>query len=347
MGDSKKKVLIIGGTQFVGRHTVELLLRAGHDVVLVNRGRTGPDLFPSARKILCDRSSEEFYARLDRESGFDAVIDFCAYYPKDIERLVPSLSDVAQQYIQISSISACRARLAETSHCLRETDPLLECTKEEAIDTSPSTYGNRKAGCEQAALRQSRQGVPVTIFRPSVIYGRYDPTDRFAYWIWRVARQQPFLLPEDGVGITQRTYAPDFAQTIVSAVGNARAFHKAYNVAESGPLSLRATLAVIGRRLRVDPFKFAVPASAERLLEMQVKPWNDLPLWMPHTDLRVDTSTVREDLHPPETPTEQAIGEACDAFLEQGRQPSAGLSAERERGLVHRIQSREAGNHSN
>lgn len=331
------RILIIGGSQFVGRHTVERLLGHAHEVVLLNRGQTRPDLFKSARQIVCDRSSEKLCALLKKESGFDAVIDFCAYHPKDIERLALVLPDLTSHYLQVSSISAYQTSDGESIPCIREEDPLLDCTEEQGVDETSSTYGNRKAGCERAALREGPGGVPVTIFRPSLIYGNYDPTDRFAYWVWRVSRGEPFLLPEDGLGITQRTYAPDFSATIAAAIGQQRAFNKAYNVAESQPLSLRATLAMIGKCLGIDPFQFAVSVSAERLLKLGVKPWSDLPLWIPQTHILVDAGAVRRDLGLVDTPTEEAITETCEAFLEQGRPPNAGLSIEREQELLRGI----------
>lgn len=331
------RILIIGGSQFVGRHTVERLLGHGHEVVLVNRGRTGPGLFKSARQIVCDRRSEEFFALLGKESGFEAVIDFCAYHPKDIERLASVLPDLARHYIQISSVSAYQAAHRGSIPSIREEDPLLDCTEDQGVDETPSTYGNRKAGCERAAWQKRTGDMAVTIFRPSVIYGKYDPTDRFAYWVWRVSRGEPFLLPEDGLGITQRTYAPDFSAKIVTAIGQQRAFNKTYNVAESQPLSLRATLAVIGKCLGIDPFQCAVSVSAERLLKLGVRPWSDLPLWIPQTHLLVDTFAVRRDLGPMDTPAEAAITGTCKAFLEQGSPPKAGLSIEHEQELLRGI----------
>lgn len=317
---------------------MELLLNAGHEVVLVNRGKTGPEIFPNARRIVCDRRSNEFYSKLKKESVFDAVLDFWAYYPGDVERLMPLLPNLARHYIQISSMSAYK--LDQTPiPLIREEDPLLECTEEQAVDETPSSYGHRKAKCEQMAMRQSFDAVPATVFRPKVIYGRWDHTDRFAYWIWRVVRRQLFLLPEDGRYTVQLTFAPDFARAIVRAIGNERLYHKAYNFAETSPLNLRDKLAAIGKHLKMDPFEFAVPATAEHLLNLNVEAWADLPLWIPQTDSVIDTSKVRGDLVLDETPVERAIGKACDAFLELGRPPRCGLSTVRERELVRQIQS--------
>lgn len=332
------KVLVIGGTQFVGRHTVERLLHLGHEVVLVNRGKSGPDLFPSVRKILCDRSHEDFITLLKKERSFDALIDFCAYYPREVEKLLPILPGLTGHYVQISSVSAYRATEMDSISFIRDDDALSGCTRDEEIDRTNPTYGKRKAKCEQLAMAQSAIGVPVTIFRPSLIYGKYDQTDRFAYWVWRVAQNKPFLIPDDGLCTTQRTYAPDFAEVIISALHSKSALHQAYNFAEVEPMSLRATLQIIGEHLRIDPLKWAVSASSEQLMNMKVKTWSDLPMWLPRTNLLMDTFKIRKDLTPVETNARAAIGAACDAFLSLGKPPKAGLTPEVEHELLEKIQ---------
>lgn len=334
------KVLVIGGTEFVGRHTVEGLLTGGHEVVLLNRGKSAPGLFKGIRHIACDRGNDEIVGLLKRESGFDAVIDFCAYFPRDIEKLLPVLPSLTNHYVQISSVSAYKATEQDSIPFIRDDDPLSDFSKSEEVDQTDATYGKRKAGCDRLAMNQSREGVPVTVFRPSLIYGKYDPTDRFGYWIWKVARKEPFLLPDDGLCITRRTYAPDFSKTILKALNYQKVFHQAYNVAETEPLSLRATLQIIGDQLGTDPFDYAIPAQPDFLTQMDVKPWSDLPMWIPRTNLILDTCKVRRDLEPMETPARQAIQAACNAFLELGRVPKAGISPEREREIIRKIPRR-------
>lgn len=330
------KILVIGGTSFVGRHTVYQLLEGRHEVHLANRGKTNPTLFGDLRKIVGDRSSNEFLESIRNEKHFDAVIDFCAFYPKDIDSLLPVLSGLTNHYLQISSVSAYKTMQQEPIPFLHEEDPLFECTTEQAGDESMITYGNRKAQCERIALSQSLDSIPTTIFRPSLIYGEYDPTDRFAYWIWRVAQQRPYFLPDDGLCITRRTYAPDFARSIVKALHFKGSYHQAYNIAEAEPLSLRSTLKIIGNYLGVDPFKNAVPISADQLIRLKIKPWSDLPLWIPRTNLQLDTFKARKDFGINETPSDKAIQTACDSFLKLGKPPIAGLRTEVEQELIEK-----------
>lgn len=330
------KILVLGGTQFVGRHVVEMLIERGDEVILANRGKTAPELFPDLKKIIGERGSLDFLNRLKQEQ-FDAIVDFCAYFPDDIRKLLPLLSELTNHYVQISSISAYRSTGGESIPYLRDDAPLFDCSAEQAVDTTDSTYGQRKAKCDDLALSQSRTGTPATVFRPSLIYGKYDPTDRFAYWIWRVASKAPFLLPDDGLCITRRTYAPDFATAIVQSLGTKTLFHQAYNFAESEPLSLRATLKIIGDVLGVDPMARAVPVSTKQLRELGVRPWADLPLWIPQTHLIMEGCKIRRHLTLMETKAADAIRAACEAFLSLDRAPKAGLSTQVEAELINKL----------
>ena len=334
------RILILGGTQFVGRHVVETLIYQGHEVTLVNRGKTAPNLFQSARRIVCDRGQAEFNSALKNETGFDAVVDFCAYYPADVERLLPILPGLTGHYIQISSVSAYSAIESESISFIRDDDPLLECTPEQALDKTDLTYGRRKAKCDRLVLQQSRTGVPTTVFRPSLIYGKYDPTDRFAYWVWRVFSKKPFILPDDGLCITRRTYAPDFAATIIKAIACKSAFHQSYNFAEVEALNLRLTLKTIGDQLGIDPFEFAIPVSSKQLADLKVKSWSDLPMWIPQTNLMMDVFKVRRDLEPTETKARDAIRTASEEFLSLGRPPIAGLSSQAEQEIIDHIRAK-------
>lgn len=328
------RILVIGGTQFTGRHLVRQLLEAGHEVVLLNRGQSNPGLFSDLRIIKCDRESEEIGAQLNQEKYFDAVVDQCAYFPRDVERILGALREKTGHYILISSVSAYRSLQSETIPFIKEDDPTLECTEGEAQDRNLTSYGQRKAECERVAFAQSHSGVPVTIFRPSLIYGPFDPTDRFAYWIWRVSQRKPFLLPENGQTIAHKTYAGDLAANIVKAIGNEVVHHRVYNIGETECSSIRNTIGMIGRHLGISVEDYIVSVSADQLQAQKVRPWMDLPLWIPRTHFIMDTFRARRDLDIIETPIPTAIGLTCDEFLQRGGPPIAGLSLEREQELL-------------
>ena len=210
------KLLIIGGTRFVGRHLVAAALERGHEVTLFNRG-TQSSPFADVETIAGDRNKD-----LDKLQGrrWDAVIDTCGYLPRNVKSTAEILSGSAERYVFISSQSA----YADVSvPGVTETAPLRSLTSEQldrayAIDTAgqPSyaeLYGGLKALCEQVV----EEGMPnrVLIVRPGLIIGPYDYTDRFTYWIVRVARGGEVLAPGRPARPVQFIDARDLAAWIV------------------------------------------------------------------------------------------------------------------------------------
>jgi 2'-hydroxyisoflavone reductase len=334
------KVLVIGGTQFIGRHVVEKLLAANHEVTLFNRGKTGPTVFPDVPLILADRTSNELPNLKPLRQNWDAVIDLCAYYPLDVSRLLSILNGHTGRYTLCSSVSAYEAsKMLGPTPVMDESSPLRECSPEEATDTTMATYGERKAECERVAMRQSADGVPSIVIRPGLVYGAHDHTDRFAYWIWRTAQEKPFILPDDGLSITARTYVPDLASAFVACLNSNLALGKAYNIAETHPLNFRDTLGQIGTHLKKDPLALAVSVPSEKLLELGVEPWSDLPLWLPNMSMLIDTTRAQRDLAYKSTPTAHALATATESFLSEKRAPRAGLSSEAEARLLARMEN--------
>lgn len=329
------KVLVIGGTQFIGRHVVQRLIDAHHSVTLLNRGKTGPKLFPEVPRIHADRESPEIANLSELRQDWDAVIDLCAFFPKDVTTITDVLKGRAGRYILCSTLSAYQSSAMEgPTPIIDETSPLRGCSEIEARDTTLASYGQRKAECERVAMGQHSTGVPTIILRPCVVYGKFDHTDRFAYWIWRASRPEPFILPDDGLTIIRRTYAPDLAKAFEASLTSHSALGNAYNIAETDPLSFRDTLFWIGKRLGTSPLEHAVSISGDELTQRGIKPWVDLPMWLPQTNLLVDTYRSRRDLAFVSTPAEQAVGDAADAFLSEGREPRTGLSRSVEQEII-------------
>ena len=321
------KILVIGGTQFIGRHVVSKLVQDGHSVTLLNRGRTGPNLFPDLPTIKADREAEDFTDNQALKRDWDAVVDLCAFYPKDVDRLLKTLKGQAGRYVLFSTLSAYVASAVDgPTPIIEEGSPLRPCSIEDAVNRTMSSYGRRKAECERVAMAQNSAGVPVVILRPAVVYGEYDHTDRMAYWIWRASRNTPFILPDDGLTITRRTYAPDLAVSCSAAVRERAALGNAYNIAETDPLSFRDTVYWCGVHFGTKPLEYAVSVSSERLEANGVKPWVDLPMWIPKTNLLVDTYRSRKELGFQSTPAARALADAADAFLREDREPKTGLS---------------------
>ena len=176
------KILLIGGTQFVGRHLVEGARAAGHELTLFHRGQTNPDLFPEVEHILGDRATD-----LDRLAGrhWDRVVDLCGYLPRIVSLSASALRLSADHYTFISSISVYRD-LDQSVEPLDEMCPVITLPDPTVEVITGDTYGGLKALCETAA-RQSFDHTRVLIVRPGLIVGPYDHTDRFTYWCVRGA----------------------------------------------------------------------------------------------------------------------------------------------------------------
>jgi 2'-hydroxyisoflavone reductase len=331
------KILVMGGTQFIGRHVVNELLRAGHDVTLLNRGKTAPGIFSQLPLIQLDRQSEELERSPELKRSWDTVIDLSAYFPKEVERILSLLKGRCGRYVYCSTISVYSNLADSPLPLLRESDDLKSCSAEQAIDSSMNTYGERKAECERVALAQQAGGVPVVILRPSVVYGAHDHTDRFAYWIFRASRQAAFILPDAGLTMTRKTYAPDLAKAFVSALTAPNALGQAYNIADEETLSFRDTLRQLGVSLGTEPLDHAISIDAAELEKAGVKAWVDFPLWMPRTHLLADIFQSRRDLQFESTPPAQALAEAAEAFGKEHREPRAGLSLAAESELLARL----------
>jgi len=173
------RILVLGGTLFLGRHVVDVALARGHDVVLFNRGRRNPHLFPEIEKLRGDRDGDLAALRGRR---FDAVIDPSGYRPEQVRAVADVLGGAIAHYTFISSISVYRELLPHRS--FDEHAPRAE---------GEQGYGALKARCEDA-LEETMPG-RVARVRPGLIVGPHDPTDRFTYWPRRVARGGKVLAP--------------------------------------------------------------------------------------------------------------------------------------------------------
>lgn len=333
------RVLILGGTQFIGRHLVERLLGDGHELTLANRGVTGMGIFPEIPRLRIDRRGGDIAALRQARRDWDGVVDLSCYFPAELEATLEALRGRIGRYVFCSTISVYE-RLESERYVgmLRESDATLPCSPEQATDPSMRWYGARKAECERLAQAHAREpgGVPVVILRPSLVYGAQDHTDRFAWWIRRAASRKRFILPEEGLTITRRTYAPDLADAFRRALRSPTAVGHAYNVAEPDALSFRDTLTLLGRHLGVDPLERASGLGAEELLAQGLQAWSDIPLWIPRSHLLIDTFAARRDLGHEETPPAQALASAADAFLALGREPIAGISEAREEEILRK-----------
>src|SRR3989440_7675953 len=176
------RILVLGGTQFLGRHIVDAALERGHELTLFNRGRTRPDLFPDVERLRGDRDGD-----LGALSGrdFDAVVDTSGYVPRVVAQTIDALGEIGH-YSFVSSISV----YADLSTPPHESSPLAEL--KEPTEEWREAYGELKVLCERAV----RERFPnAFVARPGLIVGSWDPTGRFTYWPARLAAGGRVLAP--------------------------------------------------------------------------------------------------------------------------------------------------------
>jgi 2'-hydroxyisoflavone reductase len=263
------KILIIGGTQFVGRAIADAAIRAGHDVTLFHRGKTNPEILPKARHVLGDRDGE-----MDRLAGqqWDWAIDVCGYVPRVVKLSLDALKDSVQRYLFVSTVSVYEDLGTPDSD---ESAKLLDTDNVEGEEITRDSYGPLKVLCEQAV--NNAFGDKGLIVRPGFVIGPHDPTDRMTYWVRRIAREQAVLCPATGEQPMQCIDTRDLGQWIVELV--ARNDSGTYHV--TGPeqkILFTELLQMIRSTVGGDcDFHWVEPRVLE---DAEVKPFADLPFWI-------------------------------------------------------------------
>ncbi|WP_227375845.1 NAD-dependent epimerase/dehydratase family protein [Haladaptatus halobius] len=266
--------LLVGGTRFMGRQTVEELLSHGYDVTTFTRGESG-DPFVDREGVSNyrgDRNDREALVDARDAVESDVVIDFCGMFPRQIEAATELFADV-DAYVYVSSGSA----YAENPVPMREETPLHECSEKQAEDESMETYGPRKAKFDRVCFAAANEGVNALVARPMLIYGPHDYTERFDYWLHRVATFDRVLVPGDGSSLLHQLYAVDGARAL-RILADRGAPGEAYNVADRETVSLDRSL-----ELAADAFDTdleLVHASERELARRDLSP-TDFPLYTP------------------------------------------------------------------
>jgi len=211
-----KRILILGGTGFLGPATIEIAQARGHKVTMFNRGKTRPDLFPGVEKLHGDRDPKKDEGLKALETGtWDAVIDNSGYYPRMVGASAALLAPRTRQYLYISSISAYKEpnpeNGTEDAPLATMPDPTLE-----NMGKSYEYYGSLKALCEQAA--QKAMPGRTTVIRPGYIVGPDDPTGRFTYWPVRFDRGGEIAVPGAPMDPVQIIDVRDLAAWLVLLV---------------------------------------------------------------------------------------------------------------------------------
>ena len=269
--DKKLRILFLGGTAFVGPHTVRYALERGHEVTLFNRGRTNTDLFPELETIIGNRDPEidEGLGGLEGRE-WDAVIDTSGYVPRITGASAELLADSVGQYLFVSTI--CQYDTwAEGGTNGTEERPRATLDDPTTEDVS-THYCALKAYCERAV--EAAMPGRVTQIRPGLIVGPRDGTDRFTYWQVRIGRGGEVLAPGKPSDLTQYIDVRDLARFMVHCLE--QGLTEAYNVVRN-PMPFGDLLAACLATIDTDAELTWVPA--EFLAEHDVQAWRDLPAW--------------------------------------------------------------------
>jgi len=254
------RLLVLGGTKFLGRALVEAGLTGGHELTLFNRGETNAGLFPDVEQLRGDRDGG-LQALTGRE--WDAVVDTCGYFPRIVSQTVNALAGNVGRYCFISSVSV----YADLSGVVDEESPVgtLDDESAEEFGAEYERYGPLKALCERAV--QETYGERALIVRPGLIVGPHDPSGRFTYWPHRLARGGEVLAPGPPERLAQFIDVRDLGEWIVRLLEDGRGgvFNATGEGVPWGDLLTGADLTWV-----TDDF----------LISREVGEWMELPLWI-------------------------------------------------------------------
>lgn len=320
------KILVLGGTQFVGRHFVEVALERGHELTLFNRGISGPGLFPDVEQIRGDRTVD-----LSQLSGrtWDAVFDPSCYIVRAARMAAEALSGRVGHYTFVSSLSVYADQKAAA---LDETAPVgtIEDTTTEVVDGE--TYGPLKALCERETLRAFPGAL---IERCGFIVGPYDDVDRLPWWIRRISDGGEVLAPDGPDYPAQLIDARDIAEWTLGMLQ--RGEGGVFNVtAPAEPYRLGDVLETARRVSGSDARLTWVPEAF--LLEQGLDPEDEpLPYWLGPEYLGSATSDVGKAFEAGLTarPLEATIADTWVWERVRPREPlRVGIDPQRERAVL-------------
>ena len=283
-GGAGVRILILGGTVFLGRHLVEAALERGHELTLFNRGVSHPELFTDLEQVHGDREID-----LGALQGrhFDAVIDTSGYLPRVVANGIEALRGVADHYTFISTISV----YGDLSVIGIQEDGAIIPLSEEGSEDIRKDYGALKYLSEEVV--RAAYGPRALIIRPGLIVGPWDPSDRFTYWPYRIARGGDVLAPGRPDRRIQFIDVRDLAAWTLSMVEQQAS--GVYNA--DGPSGSRATMNnLLMACLQVTNSDARIHwAPEDFLVQHEVGEWMELPLWMRETPEQIGFHEVSCD----------------------------------------------------
>lgn len=242
------KILFIGGTGVISTACTTLAAGRGMDVTLLTRGQHASQLPAGVRTLIADANDPSLIEKLDRES-FDAVVDWIAFTPADIERDLKLFRGRTRQFVFISSASAYQK--PQTHYLISESTPLANPYWD---------YSRNKIACEERLMAAYRdQGFPVTIVRPSLTYGEsliplvLNSWERSYTAVDRMIRGQKLIVPGDGTSLWVITHNTDFAKGLVGLLGHQQAIGHTFHITSDEVLTWDQMFRTVGDAVGVEP----------------------------------------------------------------------------------------------
>lgn len=339
------KILILGGTKFLGRHLIDAALENDHEITLFNRGKKyANEEISNVEQVHGDRNFD-----LEKLNGrkFDAVIDTSGYLPQTVKKSAEFLKDKAGQYVFISSGSVYEnipnadygeeTETAKLGGEEREKFEKFDLNRELNGVVLGESYGALKKLCEEAA--ENAMPNRVLNVRAGMIVGAFDWTDRFAYWVMRVAKGGTILAPGAPENFVQLIDARDLSEWIISMIE--RNENGIYNAtSKSLDLTFGKFLEEMKTALESDA-KF-VWADEKFLAENEVAPWSEMPFYLPESDENLKnflTMNVERALSKglKFRPLKKTVSDVYNWRKNQDFEMKAGISAEREKELLAKL----------
>jgi 2'-hydroxyisoflavone reductase len=298
------KVLVIGGTGYIGSHAVEELVRRGHEVSAFARGATNTRAIEGVSFIQGDRHSSEDLARA-RSQRFDAIIDINAYTREETQTVIQSFDGTISRFVHLSSNSVNQRTTA------------MPLTEDDPLQTDPLLgYPYEKAECERA-LRwaYAKSGFPFVSIRPPAVYGPRDRKSRENYYLKRMVARDTIIVPDSGAVPIYAVYVKDLAAVMANALEAEGVAGAAYHIAQRELVSLNDHVEQIARIAGVEPRIAHIPS---RLLERLGFNLHQFPYYCGDKLIVLDTRAAERDLRFAPTPYARALRETVEHFLELG-----------------------------
>jgi 2'-hydroxyisoflavone reductase len=334
-----QRVLILGGTGFIGPHTIEALLRGGHRITLFNNDKDSAKKYPQLESLFGDRDGK-IEALGGRE--WDVVIDNSGYVTRHVKLTADALKGRVGHYIFISSISAY-ADLSKPG--IDENYPLATLKDPGIEKVTDETYGGLKAACENVV--RVAHGSRCTVIRPTYIVGPGDPTDRFTYWPVRASQGGEMLAPGTSGDPVQFIDVRDLAEFIAACAEHRYA--GAFNLCNP-PRSVSMGQ-LLDSSLKISRAGTKVTWVDAKFIDAQKFTGNEIPIWSPTEGEYAGAALIKSaravakglKFRPLDSTVSDTLAWHATRPIERREKLRAGLTPEQERALLQKwLQSRNA-----